>query len=138
MPTFIGRHDELAVLEAAYREPGSAFLPVYGRRRVGKSELILHFLQGKPGIYFLGKKAPAALQVREFLTEAATALGEPLLAGFATENWGQALDAVVDRFHGEGKLVLALDEFQWSAGASPSCPRCSKNGGIGAGEARGR
>lgn len=122
MTIFIGRHDELAVLEKAYHDPASAFLPVYGRRRVGKSELILHFLQSKPGIYFLGKKAPAALQVREFLTEAAAVIDEPLLASLAIEDWGQALDAVVDRFRGEGKLILALDEFQWIAGSSPELP----------------
>ena len=32
------------------------------RRRVGKSELILRFPDGKPGIYCLGKQAPGGLQ----------------------------------------------------------------------------
>ena len=69
---FIGRQKELSVLEDAYAGKESAFIPVYGRRRVGKSELILKFLDHKPGIYYLGKVAPAALQIREFLKEAST------------------------------------------------------------------
>jgi AAA+ ATPase superfamily predicted ATPase len=119
---FIGRKGELHVLSDAYQGPESAFIPIYGRRRVGKSELILHFMKDRPGIYFLGKKAPAALQIREFLGEAAALLNEPLLAGYATESWSQALDLVVSRRPAGRKLILALDEFQWTVDASPELP----------------
>jgi uncharacterized protein len=123
MTTFIGRSNELRALNQAYEVPGSAFIPIYGRRRVGKSELIVQFLKDRPGIYFLGKQAPAALQIREFLSEAATVLEEPLLAGLATESWSEALDAVVSRWRrSDRKLILALDEFQWIVGASPELP----------------
>ena len=120
--TFIGRRRELAVLEGAWEGPDSSFIPIYGRRRVGKSELILRFLDGKPGIYFLGKQAPVGLQIREFLEEAATVLDDPVLAGFSHEGWGPALDAVISRRRPGTKLVLAFDEFQWTAGASPELP----------------
>ena len=122
MDEFIGRKAELKLLDAAYEGPHSAFIPIYGRRRIGKSELILRFMQGRPGIYFLGKKAPAALQIREFLGEAAVALDEPLLAGQATESWSEALDLVVSRCRPGQKLILALDEFQWTVDASPELP----------------
>jgi AAA+ ATPase superfamily predicted ATPase len=122
MTEFIGRHKELELLEAGYSAPESAFVPIYGRRRVGKSELILRFLQGRAGVYFVGKKAPAALQIREFLQEAAAVLDEPLLATFPADSWGAALDAVVSRWRGEGKLILVLDEFQWTVEASPELP----------------
>src|SRR5262245_59820376 len=98
MTDFIGRREELRVLTEAYERPGSAFIPIYGRRRVGKSELILRFMMDQPGVYFLGKKAPAGLQIREFLEEAAAILDEPLLAAFPAESWSAALDAVVSRW----------------------------------------
>jgi AAA+ ATPase superfamily predicted ATPase len=120
--SFLGREAEIKVLESAYEGAGSGFIPIYGRRRVGKSELILHFMKGRPGIYFLGKKAPAALQIREFLGEAAAILDEPLLAGYATESWSEALDLVVARWRSDRKLILALDEFQWTVEASPELP----------------
>lgn len=122
MSGFIGRKRELAALAAAATSPGGGFVPIYGRRRVGKSELILHFMKSHPGVYFLGKQAQAAIQLREFLAQASRALDEPLLAQLAPSGWGEALAAVVKRWRGPGKLVLALDEFQWLVEASPELP----------------
>lgn len=120
--TFLGRASELRLLAAAYEQPASAFIPIYGRRRVGKSELILRFLHNRPGLYFLGKKAPAGMQIREFLLQAAELVGEPLLASAAIDDWGQALDQLLRHWKSDQKLVLAFDEFQWTAGASPELP----------------
>lgn len=119
---FLGRAAELQLLAAAHAAPTSAFIPVYGRRRVGKSQLILRFLRDHPGIYFLGKQAPGALQLREFQEEAAAVLREPLLATATFDGWKGALAAVVERWPADRKLVLALDEFQWTAWASPELP----------------
>ncbi len=120
--TFVGRERELGVLEDAARASTSALIPIYGRRRVGKSELILRFLGERPGIYYLGKQAPAGLQRREFLGVAARALGQPLLARIQVESWKEAFETVLDTWAGPGKLVLALDEFQWLCAASPEIP----------------
>ncbi len=122
MADFIGRERELAALAEAHNSRQSAFVPVYGRRRVGKSELILHFLAHKRGVYYLGKRCPAAEQIREFLRVASLALEEPLLACLPPNSWKAALEAVSDRWKGPAKLVLALDEFQWIVAASPELP----------------
>jgi AAA+ ATPase superfamily predicted ATPase len=119
---FIGRARELEVLDSAWRGRSSAFVPIYGRRRIGKSELILHFLRDKPAIYHLGKVAPPPLQIREFLAEAARTLDQPLLAGIEATDWRAAFDAVERTWSGDGKLAIVLDEFQWTAGASPELP----------------
>src|ERR1041385_6668485 len=89
---FIGRTAELATLEAAYGGKDSAFIPIYGRRRIGKSELILHFLRNKSGLYHVGKLAPSGLQLRELRDDAARLLDEPLLATVTTDDWRLALD----------------------------------------------
>lgn len=122
MNEFIGRGRELSLLESAFHSPESSLIPIYGRRRVGKSELILHFLHDHPGLYYLGKEAQAGLQIKEFLTVSSELLSEPLLAMIAAENWKDALTAVVDRWRGPGKLILALDEFQRIVSASPELP----------------
>ena len=120
---FVGRTAELADPRRGVRvRRASGFVPVYGRCRVGKSVLILRLLQEHPGVYFLGKQAPAALQLREFLEEAAVVLGEPLLATASFDGWKSALAAVTDRWKSPDKLVLVLDEFQWTAWASPELP----------------
>ena len=119
---FIGRERELQVLSRAWEGTRSAFIPIYGRRRVGKSELILRFLGDKPGIYFLGKRAPAGLQIRELLEVAAAAVEEPLLATYPASGWSDAIDAVMSRRRSGAKIALVFDEFQWVVEASPELP----------------
>jgi len=51
--TFINRERELKALEERYKKEGFEFIPIYGRRRVGKTELILQFIKNKKAIYFL-------------------------------------------------------------------------------------
>ena len=86
------------MLERARKSPGSALIPIFGRRRVGKSELILRFMADKPGVYYLGQQSSTALQVRAFLGEAASALNMPLLAELRTQDWRHALLTVVDQW----------------------------------------
>jgi AAA+ ATPase superfamily predicted ATPase len=121
-PMFIGRKKELSLLEKAYAAKQSALIPVYGRRRVGKSELVLRFLGSKPGIYYLGKTAPAALQIREFLNEAARALDEPLLSSLTANSWSEVFQAVRNKCRSRAKFVIVLDEFQWMVEAGPELP----------------
>ncbi len=120
--SFYGRARESKLLNDAWKAPGGAFIPVYGRRRVGKSELIVNFMSKKGGIYFVGKRAPGGPQLEEFLEIAARTLKEPLLAQARVTGWKQAFELVVSRWQGKGKLILALDEFQWLAEACPEVP----------------
>lgn len=108
---FFGRSAEQARILRLYRSERSECLVLYGRRRVGKTELLLRTLedyrdQGPgTGLYYVGKTAPAPLQIRELLQEAARALDEPLLATMAATTWQHALEAIVERHRGPGKLV---------------------------------
>lgn len=111
--SFFGREHELEVLERWYQEPKMGFVPVYGRRRVGKSHLLLHFLKDKPGVYYLGKQAPAGVQLREFMESAAQSLNQPSLAMMNPADWRSALDLVLEQKPKQQKLVVILDEFQW-------------------------
>lgn len=119
---FVGRQAELRLLRQEWSSGRSAFIPIYGRRRVGKSELILRFMGDKPAVYFVGKQAPPALQQSEFLRQAAVALDEPLLASLPADSWSNSLSQVSQRWRGGKPLVLVLDEFQWMVEQSPELP----------------
>ena len=108
MAHFIGRSAELKVLNEAYSSDSSAFIPIYGRRRVGKSELILHFLKGKLGLYFLGKKGTPQLQINEFLSQAARVLRQPILAGLSTTDWKTAIQMFTEAWKGDKKNRLGV------------------------------
>ncbi len=119
---FVGRSPELEVLNKAYAGKKSAFYPVYGRRRVGKTELILRFTEDKPSVFYLGKQATTEYQVGEFLEIAAEKLNEPLLAQLGEVGWKKALQLVVERTPKGEKLVIVLDEYQWITETSPELP----------------
>src|SRR3989338_8690241 len=50
---FIGRKKELAALQERYESGNAELVAIWGRRRVGKTELIKQFLKDKHGAYFL-------------------------------------------------------------------------------------
>ncbi|MCK4339829.1 MAG: ATP-binding protein [Candidatus Cloacimonetes bacterium] len=53
---FINRERELKALERFWQESQSPLIVIYGKRRIGKTELIKHFIKQKPYIYFLAQK----------------------------------------------------------------------------------
>lgn len=119
---FVGRENELQMLERLFAQDGTTFVPVYGRRRVGKSELIKQFIVGKPALYALGKQAPAGLQLQEFMEQVAEFTGKSFLAEVEPKGWKQAFELLLEHHPPERKLVLVLDEFQWMAEASVELP----------------
>ncbi len=116
MGRFIGRVAELSSLEQAYQGRQAAFIPIWGRRRVGKSTLIRQFAKGKPCLYFLGKETRSEAQLKEFLEAAAMASGESVLAELAPDDWKRVLLRTVEMWK-TPRLILVLDEFQYLAAA---------------------
>ena len=60
---FIGRVNELQKLNAMYESGRFEMAVVYGRRRVGKSELLNHFCYGKKTIFFTAIENSAAFNL---------------------------------------------------------------------------
>ena len=52
---FIDREEELKALEERWKSKKAEFMVLYGRRRVGKTELINKLIEGKRGIRLLGR-----------------------------------------------------------------------------------
>ena len=53
---FINRQLELNELNKRWKGGSSEFFIIYGKRRVGKTELIKQFIKDKPSIYFMADK----------------------------------------------------------------------------------
>jgi uncharacterized protein len=119
---FIGRSRELTLLNRQYASDSGVFIPVYGRRRVGKTTLLRRFCTDIPTIYHVGKEVPDLLQRKEFLIQAARVLDEPLLAEIAPPDWKALLTMIGERWKGEQRLIIVMDEFQWIAASSPTLP----------------
>ncbi|MDO8543167.1 MAG: ATP-binding protein [Opitutaceae bacterium] len=119
---FVGRRAELAALERHYKAPRSGLIPVYGRRRVGKTELLLQFGTGKATVYFTASDKLRTPQIIDFVHAAAEWLEAPHLAETAPQSWDAALKLVLGAAPASRKLVLVLDEFQWLCASSPELP----------------
>src|SRR5581483_7061838 len=119
---FIGRRSELTALERRYTSSGPELIPLYGRRRVGKTELLLRFASGKPTIYFTASDKLKTPQIVDFMRAAAEWLGAPQLAEAAPVTWEAALRLAVAAAPKSKKLLLILDEFQWLCQSSPEIP----------------
>lgn len=119
---FVGRQAEIAALERHYQAARAGLIPVYGRRRVGKTELLLHFASRKPTVYFTASDKLRTPQMVDFVRAAADWLHVPHLAEAAPQTWEAALKLVIGAAPPRRKLVLVLDEFQWLCASSPELP----------------
>jgi AAA+ ATPase superfamily predicted ATPase len=114
---FINRKDEMDFLEERYNKPGFDFFVIYGRRRIGKTELNKNFIQNKPHIYMLCNKAGTAANVSRFKQEIAKLLNEPVIA---TGDLEEIFSYLVPK--AKEKLVVVLDEFSYLVEKDDSVP----------------
>jgi AAA+ ATPase superfamily predicted ATPase len=112
---FLNRTHELALLKRRWdRREGQIFV-LWGRRRVGKSLLLLEFARGKRHLYFEATSGTRADQLADFSARLAEATGR---AELSVPSWRAALDAIAD-WAQDGPVLLVLDEFQFLARESP-------------------
>ena len=119
--TFIGREHELGVLEELWGSRDAELYVLYGRRRVGKTELLQQFCQGRRAVYFQAAQVREKDNLRAFRDALATALDDPLTASVEFPDWGAALDFAAERAGGE-RLGVVLDEFPYLCEATRGLP----------------
>jgi Predicted ATPase (AAA+ superfamily) len=100
----------LAWLEDLYKREGAQLAVLYGRRRLGKTALVVRFLQGKKGIYHMCTYDSIEKNVKELLRKLAQVTGEGYLARLEPR-WEVFLDVLGRAAAGE-RLVLVIDEFR--------------------------
>ncbi len=108
---FYNRTHELERLQRRWDTGEAQIFTLWGRRRVGKSVLLLRFAEGKRHLYFEATSGTRADQLADFSERLAEATGR---AALAAPSWRDALDAVAD-WAREGPVLVVLDEFQYIA-----------------------
>ncbi len=111
---FFDRVDELAALEANWSAADARFFVLWGRRRVGKTELLNHFIEGKRALYFEATDAAVGDQLRDFSRELTQVSDNQLLAQQPLTSWQAALAAIA-QWAARQRTVVVLDEFQYLA-----------------------
>ena len=115
---FVNREDELAALESHYRSGKAELFILYGRRRVGKTELLRVFCQDKPHIFFIATMASREAQLARFTGQVLDFQGIPA-TGLVFPSWDDAFEHLARL---PGRPVVVLDEFTYLVSGDPSLP----------------
>lgn len=123
MRIFVDRDAELRALEREYVREGSSFVVVYGRRRVGKTELISQFIRDKRVLYYLATEEPELQNLESFQSVAADFLQSDLLRTARVSRWEDVFREIARACGPAGeRAVIVIDEFQYLGRANPAYP----------------
>jgi len=114
---FLNRTDELAALENRWQRGRGELFLVWGRRRVGKTELLSRFLTGKRGFHFEATEGLEPDHLADIGQILAEETGSALLATQQLTSWPAVL-AALEEYAKQGPAIVILDEFQWIARAT--------------------
>lgn len=107
---FINRKVELEQLSGLYRSDRAELFVLYGRRRVGKTELLRAFCAGKAHIFFIATLSTDSEQLANFSQQIWGFDHAETPAGFTFPSWEAAFRAMADL---PGRPVVVLDEFTY-------------------------
>ncbi len=114
MRMFFNRVDELAAFRDNWTASAARFFVIWGRRRVGKTELLTHFSADKRALYFEATEGVLADQLGDLSAELARVSGNELLRAQPVTSWDAALVAI-EQLVGSERTLVVLDEFQYLA-----------------------
>ncbi|TRZ87808.1 MAG: ATP-binding protein [Methanosarcinales archaeon] len=117
---FINRKEELGILEERFKNGKPEFIVVYGRRRVGKTELAVHFMKDKPGVYFLAGEKANTENLEEMKSIIADFLNNDEFRMIKFENWVQLFKSFSEKII--ERTVVVIDEFPYLVRENKSVP----------------
>jgi uncharacterized protein len=113
---FVGRSRELQVLSNLWQSNKATLLILYGRRRVGKTRLLTHWLQKhtNTGLYWVAEPSSALSQLRSF-SQALMSFMDPeadVPADFTFSTWELAFRQL-SLFAQERRTAIFIDEVTY-------------------------
>ncbi|CEG11660.1 conserved hypothetical protein [groundwater metagenome] len=114
---FVNRQEELKSLEDRYRTNKAEFVVIYGRRRVGKTELIAQFCKDKKSIYYIANKTNDFVQMQKIIDRIAGNFNEriPLI-----KDWDEFFKYLAEK--SENRLIFVIDEFPYLMMSNKAIP----------------
>lgn len=115
---FVNRDRELKALRGPLRSENAELIILYGRRRVGKTELLKHLIEGLDNsVYFTGRHESPHHLLKRLSRIISEKMNDDHLQRYPFRSLDDALDYVV-----KNELVLVLDEFPYMVATEPSLP----------------
>ena len=117
---FVNRQKELKWFEKNYQKKEDSFLILYGRRRVGKTELIKQFLKDKPHIYFLAGTKTEKENISELQIMMADFLKDDIFKKIQFTGWEELFKEFVKKI--KKQTVISIDEFPYLIEGNKAIP----------------
>jgi len=115
MERFVDREVELSRLRECYSSDNPELIVIFGRRRLGKTQLVQHSLEGRDGaIIYQATQTTPQVQLDEFVDIASNAFHE---IEHVKQSWESLLGYLIE----QGGIVV-LDEFPYLIDADKSIP----------------
>lgn len=108
---FINRDHELKFLNEKWNERKAQLIIIYGKRRVGKTELIKQFIKNKDSVYFLADKRNQIEQLKELGRIIGEKFNDSILEKNGFSNWLEVFEYL--RKNVKKSFVLAFDEYPY-------------------------
>ena len=109
---FVNRLAELDLLEKRFTSDKAEFFVLYGRRRVGKTELLARFCEGKRALFFVSDLGSEISMRSEFSQLINDTLFGPEQMDAVYSNW-EAVFKALGNASKTDRLVVVLDEFPY-------------------------
>ena len=110
---FVNRIKEQQELEASARKGG--LLVVFGRRRVGKTRLLAHWLRSRGGMYSQAIEGPLDMQIQQVFADIRPQLSTQIVP----KSWPEFLEVLTMQ---KKPWSLCIDEFPYLTAVDPSLP----------------
>ncbi|MBN9305888.1 MAG: AAA family ATPase [Devosia sp. 67-54] len=119
---FVGRERELARLNEELSRPRASLIVVSGRRRVGKSRLLLEAVKSRQTVFFQAARVSSELNLEAFKQRVAASLGaSPVLDGI--NEWEGVFHYISQQAtEDRGNVVVVIDEFPYITDNDKSLP----------------
>jgi len=118
---FADRNQELQFLEQHYKTEAAELIIIYGRRRVGKTELALQFSKNKPHLYFLADRRPETELIQELKNRMSLYLQNESFAKLAIKDWIELFQEFT-KWNKTQHTIIIIDEFPTLIEANHAIP----------------
>jgi hypothetical protein len=118
---FVNRIDELNYLEKLHKEQDARFVIMYGRRRIGKTELLRQFSKNKKHLFFSSDFSSEQEQLKQFSEKIFQLTRESFLQNQPFGSWEALLRYIFDHLIPKMPLII-IDEFPYLCISNPALP----------------
>jgi len=127
----VNRERELDELNTLLKAPPARLVAVAGRRRLGKTTLLVHWARTSelPYLYWVASQFSSSVLLRQF-SQQVWEHGNPGKRAprtFSYEDWSQAFEELAQACQGEQRHIIILDEFPYAIAAEPGLPSALQN-----------